>query len=88
MKEKKKSGELWKTNLENLQNGQGYRWVVKNDLVVGALGNTQQVYDYGDGRLCYLRNISSSNYKIVYDNVRNKCSKRTESGLEFGLHRL
>lgn len=81
MKEKKKSGELWKSNLENLQNGQGYSWVVKNGSVVGALGKTQQVYDYGDGRLCYFRNISSSNYKIVYDKVRNTCCKRTESGL-------
>ncbi|KAF3434306.1 hypothetical protein FNV43_RR25409 [Rhamnella rubrinervis] len=87
MKEKKELGELWRSSLENLQNGQGYR-IMKNDSAVGALGKTQQVYDYDDGKLCYFRNVSSSEYKIVYDKVRNTCAKKTESGLEFGLGRL
>ncbi|XP_015876239.3 peptide-N4-(N-acetyl-beta-glucosaminyl)asparagine amidase A-like [Ziziphus jujuba] len=86
LKEKKSDGP-WKSSLENLQNGLGYR-AVKSGSVVGAGANTQQVYDFDDGKLCYFRNISSSNYRIVYDYVRNKCSIKTVSVLGSGLGRL
>ncbi|KAL5564517.1 hypothetical protein UlMin_027681 [Ulmus minor] len=75
------------SSLINLQNGQG-SIVVKKNLVVSGLGSTQQVYKYNGEKICYFRNISSSNYTILYDEVGSTCSKRTKSLLGFGFHRL
>ncbi|KAF8025888.1 hypothetical protein BT93_F2648 [Corymbia citriodora subsp. variegata] len=61
-------------SLSNVQNGQGYM-SVKNNLVVSRLGSTQQVYKYDDSKLCYFRNVSSSNYTILYDNTVKKCKQ-------------
>ncbi|KAH7512653.1 hypothetical protein FEM48_Zijuj12G0113700 [Ziziphus jujuba var. spinosa] len=67
---------ILKSSLENLQNGQGYM-VVKKNLVVSGLGSTQQKYKYDGEKDCYFRNISSSNYTILYDKVRTACQKQT-----------
>ena len=78
-----------RSNLKNLQSGQG-NILVKNNLVQSGLGSTQQVYKYNGADLCYFRNISSSNYTILYDKVGSKCSKTTpsHSHMGFGFHRL
>ncbi|KAH7536795.1 hypothetical protein FEM48_Zijuj03G0024400 [Ziziphus jujuba var. spinosa] len=70
-----------KTSLKNLQSGQGYI-VIKNNVLAGGLGSTQQVYKYAGDGLCYSRDISSSNYTILYDKVRNTCKKRKQSSLD------
>ncbi|XP_062109004.1 peptide-N4-(N-acetyl-beta-glucosaminyl)asparagine amidase A-like [Humulus lupulus] len=75
--------ELSKSHLNNLQNGEG-KMIVENGLIVHATGSTQQVYNYEDGNVCYFRNVSSLNYKIVYDEVRKKCSKLEQMPLDFG----
>ncbi|KAK3198648.1 hypothetical protein Dsin_022063 [Dipteronia sinensis] len=71
-------------SLNNLQNGQG-EMVVKDNLVVSGLGSTQQVYKYHGNEFCYFRNISSSNYTILYDKVGHKCNKRKMSQFGFSL---
>nr|GME05080.1 peptide-N4-(N-acetyl-beta-glucosaminyl) asparagine amidase A-like [Ipomoea batatas] len=73
------SGQFF-SSLVNLQNGQG-SMLVKGSTVVSGLGNTQQAYHYIDDSLCYLRNISSSNYTILYDKESYDCKKRTRSQL-------
>lgn len=70
--------------LENLQNGQG-SMLVKGNLVVSGLGSTQQMYNYGDDKFCYFRDISSSNYTIIYDKEGNTCSKRKNSRFDFSM---
>ncbi|KAJ7948748.1 peptide-N4-(N-acetyl-beta- glucosaminyl)asparagine amidase A [Quillaja saponaria] len=72
------------STLKNVQNGQG-SMVVRNNLVVSGLGSTQQVYNYGCNKLCYFRNVSSSNYTILYDQVGSSCNKRRDSHVRFGL---
>ncbi|KAL8239274.1 hypothetical protein R6Q59_015841 [Mikania micrantha] len=67
--------------LENLQNGQG-SMLVKGNLVVRGLGSTQQMYKYGDDELCYFRDVSSSNYTILYDKQGHTCSKSKKSRLD------
>ncbi|GJV04498.1 peptide-N(4)-(N-acetyl-beta-glucosaminyl) asparagine amidase A [Tanacetum coccineum] len=52
--------------LENVQNGQG-SMLVKGNLVVSGLGSTQETYKYADDKYCYFRDVSSSNYTIIYD---------------------
>ncbi|KAI6690328.1 hypothetical protein NL676_027156 [Syzygium grande] len=59
-------------SLSNVQKGQGYM-TVKNNLVVSGLGSTQQVYKYDGSELCYFRNVSSSNYTILHDDIVKKC---------------
>ncbi|NP_001234709.2 peptide N-glycanase precursor [Solanum lycopersicum] len=66
------------SSVNNLQNAQGYM-IVKGHLVVKGLGSTQQVYKHNDDSCCYSRNISSSNYTILYDKVSNSCSNSTWS---------
>ncbi|XP_049397203.1 peptide-N4-(N-acetyl-beta-glucosaminyl)asparagine amidase A-like [Solanum stenotomum] len=66
------------SSVNNLQNVQGYM-IVKGQLLVKGLGSTQQVYNYNDDSCCYSRNISSSNYAILYDKVSNSCSNSTWS---------
>ncbi|KAK1431033.1 hypothetical protein QVD17_14230 [Tagetes erecta] len=64
--------------LENIQNGQG-TMLVKGNLVVSGLGSTQQTYNYGDSKFCYFRDISSSNYTIIYDKEGHTCGKSKKS---------
>ncbi|KAI4323022.1 hypothetical protein L6164_022661 [Bauhinia variegata] len=60
-------------SLTNLQNGNG-AMVVKDNLVVGGFGSTQQAYNYNqDNEACYSRNVASFNYTITGDEVRNSC---------------
>ncbi|KAF8025874.1 hypothetical protein BT93_F2643 [Corymbia citriodora subsp. variegata] len=66
--------KLSSSSLSNVQDGQGYM-TVKNNLVVSGLGSTQQVYRYDGSELCYFRNVSSSNYTILYDDIVTKCKK-------------
>ncbi|XP_010465415.1 PREDICTED: peptide-N4-(N-acetyl-beta-glucosaminyl)asparagine amidase A-like [Camelina sativa] len=66
----------FKSKLENKQDGQGVM-VVKNNLVVNGYGSTQQVYNYVGSDQCYFRNISSSNYTILYDKRGTVCKKKT-----------
>ncbi|KAE8677309.1 Peptide-N4-(N-acetyl-beta-glucosaminyl)asparagine amidase A [Hibiscus syriacus] len=74
------------SSLQNLQNGKGVM-VVKDNLVVRGVASTQQSYNYRGGRFCYSRNVSSSNYTILYDEVRDTCNKKSKSGFGFGLSR-
>ncbi|KAM7498624.1 hypothetical protein LguiA_023038 [Lonicera macranthoides] len=74
------------SSLKNLQNGQG-SMLVKGNLVVSGLGSTQQLYHYEDGKFCYSRNVSSSNYKVLYDEVGNTCNKRTRFHSSIGLNK-
>ncbi|XP_062015643.1 peptide-N4-(N-acetyl-beta-glucosaminyl)asparagine amidase A-like [Rosa rugosa] len=76
-----------KSSLRNLQNAEGHM-VVKDNLVVSGVGNTQQMYRYHGGKFCYFRNISSSNYTILYDKVENTCNNKPKSNWDFGLRRL
>lgn len=68
--------------LENLQNGQG-SMLVKGNLVVSGVGSTQETYNYGDDKFCYFRDVSSSNYTIIYDKEGTTCSKRKKSIFNF-----
>lgn len=74
------------SSLKNLQNGQG-SMLVKGNLVVSGLGSTQQLYHYEDGKFCYSRNVSSSNYTVLYDEVGNTCGKRTRFHSSIGLNK-
>lgn len=62
------------SSLRNEQNAEG-TMMVKGNLVVSGLGRTHQVYEYNEGNsgFCYFRNVSSSNYTILYDEVRDTC---------------
>ncbi|KAI3497166.1 hypothetical protein L1887_39578 [Cichorium endivia] len=68
--------------LEDLQNGQG-SMLVKGNLVVSGLGSTQEMYNYGDDKFCYFRDISSTNYTIIYDKEGDTCSKPKKSRINF-----
>lgn len=70
--------------LNNLQNGQG-EMVVKNNLVQSGIGSTQQVSKYRGDELCYFRNISASNYTILYDEVEHSCKRSARSRFRFSL---
>lgn len=65
--------------LRNKQYAEG-AMVVKGNLVVSGLGSTHQVYEYdeGNGKFCYFRNLSSHNYTILYDEVRDKCKSNDQ----------
>ncbi|KAL6999626.1 Peptide-N4-(N-acetyl-beta-glucosaminyl)asparagine amidase A [Sarracenia purpurea var. burkii] len=74
--EKKSSGfGLLVSSFKNLQNAHG-TMILKGNLVLNGLGSTQQEYRYDGSKLCYFRNVSSSNYTVVYDQVGNTCSKK------------
>ncbi|KAL3503119.1 hypothetical protein ACH5RR_037568 [Cinchona calisaya] len=62
------------SSLENIQKGDG-SLLIKGNSIIGGLGATRQVYIYKDDKLCYLRNVGSSNYTILYDKVSDSCSK-------------
>ncbi|CAB4307730.1 unnamed protein product [Prunus armeniaca] len=85
--EKKSGLGFSNSSLRNLQSAEG-NMVVKNNLVVSGLGSTQQVYRYDGGKFCYFRNISCSNYTILYDKVGSKCKKKSLSNWDFVLSRL
>ena len=72
------------SSLKNLQNGQGVM-LVKGHSVVSGLGSTQQAYQYDGTKFCYFRNVTSSNYTILYDKVDNTCSKKNRPHVGFGL---
>ncbi|KAJ8754580.1 hypothetical protein K2173_010015 [Erythroxylum novogranatense] len=73
--------------LNNHQDGQGVI-LVKDNLVVSGVGSTQQVYQYDDTNFCYSRNISSSNYVILYDKVKTSCNKYEQFHPDLNLHKL
>lgn len=77
------------STLKNLEKGQGSMHVEGN-IVINGKGSTHQVYNYHDGSVCYLRNISSSNYTILYDNISSDCKRkaRLHSGFGYGFHRI
>ncbi|GAB2284388.1 Peptide-N4-(N-acetyl-beta-glucosaminyl) asparagine amidase A [Dionaea muscipula] len=78
-------GTLWRSSLRNTQNATG-KMVVEDNLVVAGVGSTQQAYKF-DAKYCYFRNVSSSNYTILYDQVSNKCGKEAAASplsFEFG----
>ncbi|KAK3426950.1 peptide-N4-(N-acetyl-beta-glucosaminyl)asparagine amidase A [Eucalyptus grandis] len=78
-KRDKDSGfKLSSCSLNNMQKGQGYM-TVKNDLVVSGIASTQEVYKYDGSVLCYFRNVSSSNYTILYDDIVKGCEEGAES---------
>lgn len=85
-KYKKVGFGFWTTSLYNLQNAQG-NMVVENNLVVSGLGSTQEAYRYDSSKFCYFRNVSSSNYTILYDKEGNECNRRTRPYLDFGVTR-
>ncbi|XP_044461877.1 peptide-N4-(N-acetyl-beta-glucosaminyl)asparagine amidase A-like [Mangifera indica] len=88
VKKSKKAGFGFSgSTLNNFQNGQGVM-VVKNNLVSSGVGSTQQLYNYGGRKFCYFRNISSSNYTILYDKFRKNCNTGMVSLFGFGLAKL
>ncbi|MQL95043.1 hypothetical protein Taro_027707 [Colocasia esculenta] len=54
------------SSLTNSQEGEG-KMVVKGHLVVGGIGKTHQMYRYESTEGCYFRNVSSSNYTVLFD---------------------
>ncbi|OIT00199.1 PREDICTED: peptide-N4-(N-acetyl-beta-glucosaminyl)asparagine amidase A [Nicotiana attenuata] len=66
------------SSIQNVQKAQGYM-LLKDQSIVSGVGSSQQRYKYDDYSGCYLRNISSSNYTLLYDKVSNSCSKTTEA---------
>ncbi|PKI49620.1 peptide-N4-(N-acetyl-beta-glucosaminyl)asparagine amidase A-like [Punica granatum] len=76
-----------KSKLRNVQKANGYM-VVKNNLVVSGLGTMAEVFKYNSSRDCYFRNVSSSNYTILYDDVESSCDGGIRQfPLRFGLNR-
>lgn len=69
---KSSSYGTWRSGLKNVQNAQG-SMLVKGNLVVSGEGSTQQEYGYTSDKWCYFRNVSSSNYTILHDEVSNAC---------------
>ncbi|KAJ3680735.1 hypothetical protein LUZ60_017013 [Juncus effusus] len=69
-------------SLTNLQNAQG-EMKVKGNLVTGGLGKTQEVYKYEGTDGCYFRNVSSSNYTILFDKSEDSCAKMKNWVVEF-----
>jgi len=66
-----------KSSVKNVQDGQG-TMVIKRNLVVRGLGETQQDYSYAsDHGHCYSREVGSSNYTILYDRVSHPCKRRS-----------
>ncbi|KAK9153042.1 hypothetical protein Sjap_000522 [Stephania japonica] len=74
------------SSLNNLQNGQG-SMVVKGNLVTSGLGSTQQVYNFDGFSDCYFRNVSSSNYTIIYDVSGDTCRGTQKTRPKHGFAR-
>ncbi|XP_016463373.1 peptide-N4-(N-acetyl-beta-glucosaminyl)asparagine amidase A-like [Nicotiana tabacum] len=66
------------SSIQNVQKAQGYMFL-KDQSIVNGVGSTQQTYKYDENSGCYFRNISSSNYTVIFDKVSNSCSKTTQS---------
>ncbi|CAK8569660.1 unnamed protein product [Lathyrus sativus] len=81
-KSKSKDSKFSKSFLNNVQDSQG-KIVVKKNMVISGVGETQQDYRYESNEGCYFRKIGSSNYTILYDKVKHSCNKRSHS--PFGL---
>ncbi|KAG4122999.1 hypothetical protein ERO13_D11G305512v2 [Gossypium hirsutum] len=73
----------FKDKVRNWQKGNGFM-VVKDNLVVNGVGNTQQIYKYDGFKSCYYRNVSSSNHTILYDEIGYTCSRRAKHHLDYG----
>ncbi|XP_051151802.1 peptide-N4-(N-acetyl-beta-glucosaminyl)asparagine amidase A-like [Andrographis paniculata] len=70
------SGLTFYGKVKNVQKGDGYM-VVKGNLVSSGLGSTRQEYESAaTGETCYYRNVSSSNYTIIYDEVSDTCKNK------------
>ncbi|XP_050219473.1 peptide-N4-(N-acetyl-beta-glucosaminyl)asparagine amidase A [Mercurialis annua] len=78
--EKKSKDGARTSSLKNLQKAQG-KMLVKNNLVISGVGSTQQAYKFVGSNSCYFRNISSSNYTILYDKLGFKCNKKGQPHL-------
>ena len=61
--------------------------IVNGDLVVSGVGSTHQDYRYEGTDGCYSRNVSSSNYTILFDQSDVICGQRSPSGLGSSLNR-
>ncbi|GAB2264353.1 hypothetical protein Droror1_Dr00027767 [Drosera rotundifolia] len=80
--------KTWKSSLNNAQNAQG-EMIVQDNLVTGGVGSTKQSYEFYGGKYCYIRNVGSSNYTILYDLVSSECPKEAAvaASLPFtGIH--
>lgn len=60
------------SRLKNSQKGHGVM-VVKDHSLAGGVGSTRQDYRYYGDKLCYSRNVRSSNYTILHDKESNSC---------------
>ncbi|XP_042475971.1 peptide-N4-(N-acetyl-beta-glucosaminyl)asparagine amidase A-like [Macadamia integrifolia] len=80
------SSDFSTSSLRNLQNGQG-NMLVKGNLVVSGLGSTQQTYGFDSNEGCYFRNVSSTNYTVLYDEKRGSCDRKSSPRLSFKLSR-
>ncbi|KAJ3702196.1 hypothetical protein LUZ61_005901 [Rhynchospora tenuis] len=58
--------------LTNIQNAHGDLKYSGNS-ITGGIGSTEEVYDYEGTDGCYFRNVSSSNYTILYDLTKDFC---------------
>ncbi|KAJ4768025.1 Peptide-N4-(N-acetyl-beta-glucosaminyl)asparagine amidase A [Rhynchospora pubera] len=58
---------------KNLQTAQG-NMKVKGNLVTSGIGSTQQVYKYEGTDGCFFRNVSSTNYTILFDKSVDSCT--------------
>ncbi|CAA6661150.1 unnamed protein product [Spirodela intermedia] len=61
--------------------------IVKGNLVVSGVGSTQQDYRYEGTDGCYSRNVSSSNYTILFDESEKVCGRRSLFELGSSLNR-
>ncbi|XP_052178359.1 peptide-N4-(N-acetyl-beta-glucosaminyl)asparagine amidase A [Diospyros lotus] len=75
------------SSVKNFQDANG-TMLVKKNLVVNGLGSTQQAYQYDSSKFCYFRNVSGSNYTILYDKQDNTCSKKFWPRFFFTLARI
>uniref|UniRef100_A0A1D1Y319 Peptide-N4-(N-acetyl-beta-glucosaminyl)asparagine amidase A n=1 Tax=Anthurium amnicola TaxID=1678845 RepID=A0A1D1Y319_9ARAE len=74
------------SSLTNSQKGVGDT-VVQGSLVVSGIGSIQQMYTYESTEGCYFRNVSSSNYAILFDESGKVCSKWSPSELGYSFNR-
>ncbi|KAL0311381.1 UNVERIFIED_CONTAM: Peptide-N4-(N-acetyl-beta-glucosaminyl)asparagine amidase A [Sesamum angustifolium] len=59
--------------LKNTQNANGY--LGYEDKMISGWGKTKQDYHYSGNKLCYSRNIRSSDYTILHDKESNTCKR-------------
>lgn len=87
--EKRFTGERFGFSFGALLNSQKAdgAMVVKGNLVVSGVGSTQQDYRYEGTDGCYSRNVSSSNYSILFDESGTVCGRRSPFELGSSLNR-